>query len=282
MVASFRPQGWRMRPRNRGYGMTMGVTAITSQAAGGALGGLLRDLDKLFVPPRPLPSPADRAQAVIDEIDWSLPTIVLWMPGTSERGVAEDVATVLDGKRRPRAVAVPYQATWRLADSVPDGEATLRAVLERVRARLRPGQKVVLLGQSQGAWIISSVLLEPKYARIVHRVGLVAHPSLAPAHGHDTTVPTARLGRKVREFNADSDVVTKDLGRSGPAALSVVDSFARLEVGRAFVGALGIAVRDPGVLQALIASQLFRLRGGINPHESGSLLEQAVDWVLGD
>jgi hypothetical protein len=259
----------------------MGVSAIGSAApGGGALGGLLRDMDRLFLPPRPLPTPADRARAVVDSIDWSQPLVVLWMPGTSEHGIAEDVAGSLRKRHLRNVGCIDYQATWRLAESVPDGEATLRAVLELVRTRRRPGQRVVLLGQSQGAWVISSVLRDPRFAAVVDKVGLVAHPALAPAHAHDLSVPTTRLDPKVREFNSATDVVTRDLGRSGPAALTIVNAFAHLDIGTALKGAVGIAFRDPAVLQALIASQLFRVKGGTNPHESGSLLDQAIDWVL--
>lgn len=261
----------------------MDVSVIASRAAGvsGALGGLRRDLDRLFLPPRVLPPVDERARTVVDQIDWSQDTIVIWMPGTSEHGIAPDVAKCFARRNLRGVVAVPYQATWRLADSVPDGEATLRAVLDLVRSRRRPGQRVILLGQSQGAWVISSVLLDQKYARLVDRVGLVAHPALAPAHGHDTSAPSAKLNKRVREFNDPGDVVTRDLGEAGPKAIAVVDSFARLEIARALAGALGIAIRDPAVLQTLIASQLFRVKGGVNPHESGSLLDQALDWVLG-
>jgi hypothetical protein len=258
----------------------MGVSAIASKAPGGALGGLLRDMDRLFLPPRPLPTPADRARAVVDSLDWTQDLVVIWLPGTSEHDIAPDVAESFRRKHLTNVAYVPYQATWRLAESVRDGEAALRAVLDLVRARKRPGQRVVLLGQSQGAWVISSVLRDPAYAAVIDKVGLVAHPALAPAHAHDTTLPSPRLGAKVREFNSESDVVTRDLGASGPAALSIVNAFAHLEIGAALKGALGIAVRDPAVLQALIASQLFRVKGGDNPHESGNLLDQAVDWVL--
>lgn len=260
----------------------MGVRAITSVAPSeSALGGLLRDLDRLWLPPRALPTPAERASAVVDSIDFSLDTVVLWMPGTSEHGIAEDVAETFRRRSVRGAVAVPYQATWRMKESVPDGEATLRAVLDLVRARLRPGQKLVLLGQSQGAWVISSVLRDPAYAALVHRTGLVAHPALAPAHGHDTTAGSEKLGPTVREFNDPDDLVTRDLGQSAPAALDIVDAFARLEMGKAVGGALRMAFRDPALLQALVASQLFRVKGTANPHESGSLLDQAIEWTLG-
>lgn len=258
----------------------MGVSAIASAAPGGALGGLLRDMDRLFLPPRPLPTPADRARAVVDSLDWSQDLIVIWLPGTSEHDIAPDVAESFTRKHLRNVAYVPYQATWRLAESVPDGEETLRDVLALVRARKRPGQRVVLLGQSQGAWVISSVLRDPALAAIVDKVGLVAHPALAPAHAHDTSLPTPRLDARVREFNSQTDVVTRDLGKSGPAALTIVNAFAHLEIGTALKGALGIAIHDPAVLQALIASQLFRVKGGNNPHESGNLLDQAIDWVL--
>lgn len=255
------------------------VAPIVGQTTAG-IGGLLRDVDRLFVPPRPLPSPEARARAVVEALDWSQPLVAIWVPGTNEHAIADDVAAAFTRARLTNVAHVPYQATWRLSESVPDGEATLRAVLELARRRLRPGQKLVLLGQSQGAWVISSILRDPAHARLVHRAALVAHPALAPAHAHDTAVPSQRLDRGVREFNEPTDVVTRDLGRSGPAALQVVDSFARLEVGRALAGALGVAVRDPGVLQALVASQLFRLRGQVNPHESGGLLDEALRWAL--
>jgi hypothetical protein len=276
--ATLHPQacGWYTPGTDGG----MGVSAIASTAPGGALGGLLRDMDRLFLPPRPLPTPVDRARAVVDSLDWSQDLVVIWMPGTSEHDIAPDVAESFSRKHLKNVAYVPYQATWRLAESVPDGEAALRAVLDLVRTRRRPGQRVVLLGQSQGAWVISSVLRDPAYAAVVDKVGLVAHPALAPAHAHATTVPSPRLDAKVHEFNSQTDVVTKDLGRSGPAALDIVNAFAHLEIGHALKGALGIAFRDPGVLQALIASQLFRVKGGNNPHESGNLLDQAIDWVL--
>lgn len=176
---------------------------------------------------------------------------------------------------------MPYQATWRLRESVPDGEATLRALLELVHARKRPGQKFLLLGESQGAWVISSVLRDPRLAKLVDRASLVAHPAMAPAHVHPSTSATERLDSRVREFNSTTDVVTREVGPSADAAIEIVDSFARLEVGRALRRTLGVLVTNPGLLQALVASQLFRIRGEQNPHEAGDHMQFAVDWILG-
>jgi hypothetical protein len=104
---------------------------------------------------------------------------------------------------------------------------------------------------------------------------------MAPAHAHEATSDEiVRLDARVREFNAPDDVVTKDVGDSADAVLDVVDSFARLDIGRALAKALGIAVTNPALVQALVASQLFRLRGDDNPHETEDLVDDAVEWVL--
>lgn len=240
-----------------------------------------RDLDNMFAPPVPLPSPEQRARMLVDSIDWSQPLIVLWIPGTSGHDVPRHVAELLRRARGPAAHAMPYQATWQLRDSVPDGEATLRATLELVALRKRPGQKVVLLGESQGAWIISSVLREPRFAKLINRASLVAHPGMSPAHVHESTSTKIRLTGPIREFNSTTDVVTKEVGSSAETALDVVDSFARLDIGRALRGAVRIMLTNPALLQALVASQLFRVKGEKNPHESQDLMTDAIAWILG-
>jgi hypothetical protein len=255
------------------------VAAVSAKPS--AISGLLRDLDNMFVPPRPLASPADRARRLVDAIDWSQPVVVIWVPGSSGRGVPDHVRERLHEAGGPAAYAIDYQATWRLRDSVPDGEATLRELLRLVAARKRAGQRVVLLGESQGAWIISSVLRDPTFARLIDRAGLVAHPAMAPAHVHASTSTPTRLGARSREFNSSSDIVTKELGRSADAALDIVDSFARLDIGHALSRTFGLVVSNPGLLQALVASQLFRVQGAENPHENDDLMRDAVAWVLG-
>ncbi|MCW2928532.1 MAG: hypothetical protein JWM86_2500 [Thermoleophilia bacterium] len=260
------------------------LTALRAAPKVGALQDFANDLDNMFTPPVPLPSPAVRAARTIAEIDWTADTIVIWVPGTSGHGVEPKVLEALGGVTgAPRAVAVEYQATWRLRESVPDGEAALRAVLELVAARRRRGQRVVLLGESQGAWVISSVLRDPKFARLVSRAALVAHPGMAPAHAHATAGGLDTLdARRVREFNRDGDLVTRDLGPNAAAAVEVVDAFARIEIGRALAGTIGLAFRAPSLLGGLVSSQLFRMKGTANPHAASDLLAEAVAWALRD
>ena len=281
----------RIKPRRPGYAPPVTrvdriAATISAPAAPpaerGALSDFLADIDSLFVPPVPLPSPADRARALVEAIDWSQPTIVIWVPGTNDHDVPEHVRARLQAAGGPDAYTLDYISTWQLRTSVPDGEAALRELLRLVAERKRAGQRVVLLGESQGAWVISSVLRDPELAAVVDRAGLVAHPALAPAHVHESTSAPGRLDpSRTREFNRDGDVVTRELGRSAPRVLDIVDSFASLEVGRALRGALAVLVTDPGVLQALVASQVFRVEGKENPHSSGDFMADAVAWVLG-
>lgn len=66
--------------------------------------------------------------------------------------------------------------------------------------------------------------------------------------------------RRSREFNSQTDVVTKEVGRSADAVLDIVDSFARLDIGHPLARVLGVAITNVGLLQALVASQLFRTK----------------------
>jgi hypothetical protein len=256
--------------------------APAASAGRSALDGFLRDIDSLFVPPLPLPSPDVRAQRLVDSIDWSSGLVVIWVPGTNDHEVPEEIARRLAEAGVDHPYVVDYASTWQLRSSVPDGEATLRAVLELVAKRKRRGQRVVLLGESQGAWVISSILRDPRLAKVVDRASLMAHPALAPAHVHESTSTSDRLDpRRVQEFNRDGDVVTREVGKSHDRVLDVVDSFAGLRVGHALLGALAIAVTDPGLLGALVASQLFRVQGTENPHGSSDFVGDAISWIVG-
>lgn len=262
--------------------MPASVSPVRSPSAMSALSGLLSDLDRLFVPPPPLPDVAARVGAVLRQIDWSGPLIVLWVPGTNTHGVPRHVAA---GMARLlgagiRAVHIPYQSTWRFRDSVPDGEAVLAGVMRGIARRRRRGQRVVLLGESQGAWIISSVLRDAALARLVERAALIAHPGTAPSHVHATSRGKGELGRFVREFNNPRDIATRDPGVQTERVVDMVDAFARLEMGRALRHAVSVLTRDPAVVQALVASQLFRLQGTANPHDSESVLTQALRWAF--
>ena len=88
-----------------------------------------------------------------------------------------DVAAALPGVD---ATLVPYEATWRLKESLADGEAVLRGVLQGIAAH-GGHHRVMVAGQSLGAWSIGEVLAH--YAGEMAREGWtpVGEPGVAAA-----------------------------------------------------------------------------------------------------
>jgi hypothetical protein len=144
------------------------------------------------------------AQRVLDAIDFSKTDIVVWVPGTSNHGPHKDFKAAVEDSYRGEGsnlVALEYEATWHLRRSLPTGMATLRLVLEGIRAR--GGDHHVLLGgESQGAWIIGEVAADPAVSGVIDRAVLLGHPWLA-AHQY----PNGQDPR-IRVFNHEGDQVT--------------------------------------------------------------------------
>lgn len=247
----------------------MGVDA----ASGG--GGLLGGLRNLFRDPPPLPSVADRVAEVLRQID-AAPgdTVVLWVPGTSDTEVLPAAAAALEATAPGQPVViVPYQGTWRLRESVADGEAVLDGVLTAL-ARRRGRKRVLLAGHSQGAWIAGDVIARRGLRSAVDGVLLLAHPSMADHHYH--------YGEEgVIEVNAPDDVVTMPFGDHADEVVDGVDALARGHVARGLLELAGAAAHHPDLLAGWIKGQLWRLpvvgASFPSPHASGA--DQLLDAV---
>jgi hypothetical protein len=218
---------------------------------------LLGGAQHLFNNAPPLPSVAERVAAIVKQIDFSAPAVTIWVPGTNEywnkQAVLDAAAGAMPGAR---VVPIVYQSTWKFSDSVPDGEAVLRGVLDEVAKRRRPGQKVLVAGESQGAWVISNVLADPRYATIVTRAALFGHPGIADHHFED---PHGPLADKVREWNNPTDVVTADLGSHAESVERGIEQFSRLHLLRG-VSLLGaFAVQRPEIVVEMLKGQLHRV-----------------------
>lgn len=226
-----------------------------SQAGRPGLGGLLDALGRIVAEPPALPSVQQRIAAMLRRIDLDADPIVLYVRGTSERDLRPEIREAFDRVLPATAVhQVEYQASWRFAESVPDGVAVLRGVLEEIARRRRPGVRVLLAGESQGAWVAATVLADPVLSRVVTRAVLWGAPAAAPldfADGHDP---------RVRELNNTGDIVTMDLGsRANATLVAAIDRLARRDVIGGIVPILRYAVTHPSVLGALIAAQLWRV-----------------------
>lgn len=168
------------------------------------------------------------AQLVLDAIDFSKRDIVIWVPGTSNRGVHPAFeAAARDGWRGEGSnlVAMQYEATWHLRRSVPTGMATLRLVLEGIAAR-GGNHRVLLGGESQGAWIIGEVIADPTVGHLVDRAVLLGHPTLAAhqyADGHDP---------RVRVINNPGDQVALPIKGDHTVALDAMVAIRTLQLTR--------------------------------------------------
>jgi hypothetical protein len=220
------------------------------------LGGLVAALRAIMADP-PAQAPVQgRIDAILRRIPEGDRRVVIWVRGTSDRSIKPEVRAAFERELAGEPVLeVDYEASWRFSQSVPDGAAVLRGVLAAL-ARRRPRPQVLLAGESQGAWVISSVLRDRAMADTVTRAVLWGAPAAAPvdfADDHDA---------RVREFNNPGDVVTIDLGREANAKLvGAIERFARHDVVGGVLPILGYAVTHPAALGALLRAQAWRVPG---------------------
>lgn len=142
------------------------------------------------VAPGPWPVDAARAHAdarrVLASIDWSKRDIVIWVPGTGSHRVHEKFADAVHGSWSDGRVSLThleYEASSEGPRSVATGIATLKLVLMEIAAR-GGNRRVLVGGESQGAWILGEAMADPSVRKVVDRAVLLGHPSLAKTHWH--------------------------------------------------------------------------------------------------
>jgi hypothetical protein len=158
---------------------------------------------------------------------------------------------------------------------VPDGVAVLRGVLEEIRRRA-PGKPVFLAGESQGAWIISTVLADPALAKLVTRAAIWGHPAAAPQS----------FGRpgQVREVNSPGDIVTMELGENPGEVLAAVEQLSLRNFGTGLARLAAYAVQRPDMLMKLLEFWSFAIpvigRGKKNDHDYDDDIANGVQHLL--
>ena len=218
------------------------------------------------------------AQAVLDAIDFSKRDIVIWAPGTSNRGPHPAFeAAVREAYRGEGSnlVALEYEATWHLRRSLPTGIATMRLVLEGIRAR-GGDHRVLLAGESQGAWIIGEVLADPAVSAIVDRAVLLGHPWLA-AHQYDRGQDA-----RVRVINHAGDQVALPVKGDPTDGLDAMIAVRTLDLSKAGSLVKAIAANpDHGVklLTNLVYALPFAKALLQNPHVYDGEMTRAVEFL---
>lgn len=122
------------------------------------------------------------ADRTLKGIHWDRDVIVISVPGT-EWGLTHELVDGIKarvGERGASVVQLRYPGTAdHMRQSVGQGEATLRLVLEEIQRRDPGGTRyhVALQGESQGAWVINDVLARTPFAKTVDRVDVFGLPA---------------------------------------------------------------------------------------------------------
>lgn len=218
-------------------------------------------------PPRPIPY-----------IDMSKDTIVIWVPGTSNHDIHPRFKYHADLYWGSNAslVLTRYMASWHLSHSIPDGFQNLKAIVDYVIKRKRPGQRIVLAGESQGALIIGELMARPDYYRLIDKAVLLGHPGLSEVH-YDND-------KKVLEINNPADPATFQWPAPAVDIISNVDKFMTKGDLGTIPFFLRTAIAAPLLVADLVSSQVIRLpilREHIpHPHNYSSRMEEAVLWLM--
>ncbi len=219
------------------------------------------------------------ASRTLASIDWSRSDIVVWVPGTDSSIIHPQFAQSMRDAARGRSltlVRMHHQASWNMRPSVATGIATMRLVLAGIAAH-GGNHRVMLAGESQGAWIIGEALADPLLRAAVDRAVLLGHPWLAAhqyADGHDPDV---------RVINNPGDLVTipvtGDPGRGLDAMVAVYTlQWARFPlVARAMLENPVHAVKLISNLRFAIPvlKHLWK-----NPHDYGDQMQDVAQFLL--
>ncbi len=210
--------------------------------------------------------------------------IVLYVPGTSTHEVPQALRDQVALQLGPRAqvVRLGYPATWELRESVATGVAALQTVLDEL-ARRGDDRRVMLVGESQGAWVIGEVMRQPGRAAHVDRAVLLGHPALARTHYVDGDLPWAAAS-KVVEIANDADTVPREIDADPNAVLDAISRLGQGDLG-GLLSAVRVVASDPGYgLDAGINA----LRGSIldgrvdDPHDYSGRMREAVALLRSD
>jgi hypothetical protein len=218
------------------------------------------------------------AQRTLDAIDFSKHDIVIWAPGTSNHGPHPDFQAAVEDSYRGEGsnlVALEYEATWKLRNSLPTGIATMQLVLEGIRKR-GGDHRVLLAGESQGAWIIGEVLAGNRFTDVVDRAVLLGHPWLA-AHQY-----TKGEDARVRVINHAGDQVAAVVKGNPADAIDAMIGIRTLDFSKlgSVVSALAHNPMQGVVMLMNIVYALPGLKSIVrNPHVYGPEMTRAVEYL---
>lgn len=217
------------------------------------------------------------AQRALNAIDWSQKDIVLWVPGTDNHAVNPSFEAAVKAawtKGGLSLTKVDYEASWNMRPSVATGIETLRLVLAGIAAH-GGSHRVMIAGESQGAWIIGEALADPMLRGVVNRAVLMGHPWLA-AHHYD-----GQNGSNVIEVNHAGDEVASAINGDAAKALDAMVAIHQINFGK--IGTVVSALVHNPMHGVMLLQSLARwaVGGGLlaDPHDYRPDMAAAVKYL---
>lgn len=215
------------------------------------------------------------AERTLAELDLTRQVIVLWLPGTNRSGIPVTFSAPAHAAWGAylSLAELRYPASLDVRRGVATGIATLEIVLAAIAAS---GRHIVhVAGESQGSWVITEVLSNPRMRRIVDRAALLSNPWPASHHyvdGHDPRV--LELDRRV-------DLVARRINGNVNDALEAAEGVLRFDL-RAIPKLLKVAWNNPGSALLLASTGLRLLTPGgrdRDPHNYEDMMPGAVRFL---
>lgn len=174
------------------------------------------------------------------KVDLSKDVIVLWVPGTSNHSIPDSFKKLIESQFPSVSLAlVDYMASWSFSISRPNGVSNLKAMLDYLSEHMKKGQKLLVAGESQGAWVISDVIKGSKYKNMIDKVVLLGHPTTADSHFFND--------QKVLEINHPQDVTTIPVNVNKEVLAEKVEDIIHLDLS-AVPYLLKVGLSHPNVL----------------------------------
>ncbi len=218
------------------------------------------------------------ATSLLNSIDWTQRDIVIWVPGTSNHSTHPDFEKAVRSSWGNGGVSLSrmeYEASWNMRPSVATGVATLKLVLAGIAAH-GGNHRVMLAGESQGAWIIGEAAADPLLRPVIDRAILMGHPFVA-AHHYD-----AGQDPDIVEVNHRGDQVATPIRGNVDNAFDAMLAIHQLQVWK-LPAVVAAVAQNPIHGWMLLMSAIRALPGAKlllrNPHDYGKQMTGAVEFL---
>lgn len=277
-----------MVPRLRGgvgAAVGVGIAAAAGLVVGTGVAHLLgAQPARTVFEDRDLPAPnAAQARAEADSVlaalDRTKQDLVLWLPGTYMPGAPKafrDALTERLGSNVSLA-SFPTHNDYYVQRGAVDSAAALDLVVGDLARTRRPGQRILLAGDSQGAWSIGEAMQHPQVAAAVDRAVLTGNPGVSAHQYDDASDP------KVRELFNEGDTVAADYRGDASLMVNAAERFLQGEPAQVLRMVPAVVNNPAAAVRAVSSAVSIRFFDGYehDPHNYDPRAGEAVGWLAG-